>query len=560
MMIVGANNAGKSNILGALRAFYEDIKWSSEDFPKAGAADEEAWVELTFELDEQEWAGLADKYKEGVTDRGLSVRRYFASKTRELKSSQSNIHAIVNGTPEKELFYGAKNIGTAKAGRLIYIPALTTPAEQMKTSGPSPLRDMLNFMLKRVVSGSAAYKELETAFSKLNNEARGDDGFLSKISGPINEAIAHWGIRFDMGVSSVSPGDITKNLVKHGFIDAMLGDTVFSLDRYGHGFQRSFLYELIKLSPTFAESKNSEKKEFDPDFTLILFEEPEAFLHPSQQENMAYHLRRLAAGAGQQVIITTHSPTFVGKASDDLCQIVRVQRGKGVSTVAQITREQLNSVLGEGAGLLVALKAFVEDVNISSEQKRFARDLLQSAPGDEEISAQEERFRYQLWLDSDRSSMFFADRILLVEGATEKALFTYLLARDWHNLTHHRIAIIDVLGKFNFHRYIALLEGFSVPYGLILDDDHNKNHHKAINEMLKSKAGNNCLAEPILLPGCMEKFLESTLPGRDDKKPIEILKALEAKKFPDGKLSELRSLFLRSLNLEQASAFSSPGI
>nr|WP_240931792.1 AAA family ATPase [Azotobacter chroococcum] len=70
MMIVGANNAGKSNILGALRAFYEDIKWSGEDFPKAGAADEEAWVELTFELDEQEWAGLADKYKEGMTDRG----------------------------------------------------------------------------------------------------------------------------------------------------------------------------------------------------------------------------------------------------------------------------------------------------------------------------------------------------------------------------------------------------------------------------------------------------------------------------------------------------------
>ncbi|NHN79461.1 AAA family ATPase, partial [Azotobacter chroococcum] len=495
-----------------------------------------------------------------LRDRGLSVRRYFASKTRELKSSQSNIHAIVNGVPEKELFYGAKNIGTAKAGRLIYIPALTTPAEQMKTSGPSPLRDMLNFMLKRVVSGSAAYKELETAFSKLNDEARGDEGFLSKISGPINEAIAHWGIRFDMGVGSVSPDDITKNLVKHGFIDAMLGDTVFSLDRYGHGFQRSFLYELIKLSPTFAESKKSEKKEFDPDFTLILFEEPEAFLHPSQQENMAYHLRRLAAGAGQQVIITTHSPTFVGKASDDLCQIVRVQRGKGVSTVAQITRERLNRVLGEGAGLLVALRAFVEDVNISNEQKKSARELLQSAPDNEEIAAQEERFRYQLWLDSDRSSMFFADRILLVEGATEKALFTYLLARDWHNLTHHRIAIIDVLGKFNFHRYITLLEGFSVPYGLILDDDHNKNHHKAINEMLKSKAGNNRLAEPILLPGCMENFLESNLPGRDDKKPIEILKALEAKQFSDEKLTELRSLFLRSLDLEQASALSSVDI
>lgn len=33
-MIVGANNAGKSNIVAALRAFYEDIKHSIDDLPK----------------------------------------------------------------------------------------------------------------------------------------------------------------------------------------------------------------------------------------------------------------------------------------------------------------------------------------------------------------------------------------------------------------------------------------------------------------------------------------------------------------------------------------------
>ena len=39
MLLVGANNAGKSTILNALRAFYDDSKWTADDFPKAGAVD-----------------------------------------------------------------------------------------------------------------------------------------------------------------------------------------------------------------------------------------------------------------------------------------------------------------------------------------------------------------------------------------------------------------------------------------------------------------------------------------------------------------------------------------
>lgn len=551
-MIVGANNAGKSNIISALRAFYDDFKHSGDDFPKMkdGQIDE-SWVELAFDLTEAEWEGLADKYKEGVADQILVVRRYFASKDKDrFKLSQSNIYAVINGELEKDLFYGAKNVGTAKVGGIIYIPALTTAAEQMKTSGPSPLRDMLNLMLKRVVAESPAFKEMEGAFARLNDEARGEEGFLSKISKPINLAIDQWGIRFDMGVNPIAPDDITKNLIRHGFVDAMLGETSFALDRYGHGFQRSFLYELIKLAPSFANGKAATKKEFDPDFTLILFEEPEAFLHPSQQEKMAYHLRRLGAGAAQQVIVTSHSPIFVGKVADDLCQIVRVRRNHGVTRAGQIRKEDLSGVLGQGYQFKTWLEAYVNDPAVPDNTKGNARKILQGATEDVLIAEQEERFRYQLWLDSERASMFFADRVLLVEGATEKALFAWLLARDWHDLSRHRVAIVDAMGKFNLHRYIALLEGFGIPYGLMLDDDQGKDHHKVVNEMLRNKAGPSRLAEACFVNECMEKFLGLKLPARDDQKPVHTLKAIEAGGIAQDKLDELRSLFLRALALE----------
>jgi len=551
-MIVGANNAGKSNIVAALRAFYEDFKHSGDDLPKMkGVQPDESWVELTFDLSEIEWEGLADKYKAGVAGRSLTVRRYFASPEKErFKPSQSNIYAIINGEPEKELFYGAKNVGTAKVGGVIYIPALTTAAEQMKTSGPSPLRDMLNLMLKRVIADSPAFKEMEGAFGKLNEEACGDQGFLTQISKPINQSIEQWGIRFDMGVNPVAPEDITRNLIRHGFVDAMLGETSFALDRYGHGFQRSFLYELIKLAPSFTDSKMAGKKEFDPDFTLILFEEPEAFLHPAQQENMAYHLRRLGAGDAQQVIVTSHSPIFVGKVADDLCQIVRVRRNNGVSSIGQVKKTDLGKVLGQGYEFKNWLENYVNDAAVAEHAKGNAKKLLQGATEDEVIAEQEERFRYQLWLDSERASMFFADRVLLVEGATEKALFAWLFARDWHDLSRHRVAIVDAMGKYNLHRYIALLEGFGIPYGLMLDDDQDKDHHKVVNEMLRSKGGPSRLAEACFVNDCMEKFLGLNLPVRDDQKPVHTLKAIEAGVIAKDKLDDLRKLFLKSLALE----------
>jgi len=58
LMLVGANNSGKSNVINALRAFYDDLKWSNDDFPKVGAKDNDSWIELIFELSGEEWAGI----------------------------------------------------------------------------------------------------------------------------------------------------------------------------------------------------------------------------------------------------------------------------------------------------------------------------------------------------------------------------------------------------------------------------------------------------------------------------------------------------------------------
>lgn len=544
LVLVGANNAGKSNVVNAIRCFYEDTKWTDNDFPKKGTTDQDSWVEISFKLSEDEWNNLADKYKEGVQEKSIILKRYFKGK--KVKAKQSNIYAIVNGNEEADLFYGAKNIGTAKCGSVVYIPALTTPSEQMKTTGPSPLRNMLNFMLKKVVSKSPAYSQLGQAFDALNTEARLDDGFLTEISQPINSALSQWNVKIDLSVNPISPEEISKSLVKYAFVDLMLGDTAFDLDRFGHGFQRSLIYELIRIAPSFQDEKEVKKKEFNPDFTLLLFEEPEAFLHPAQQENMAYHLRRLGNESEQQVIISSHSPVFVSKSSDELCQICRIQKNEGVSRIYQLTQSGVDDLIKAGGDFLSVIKAYVNDPGIGQERKNRAQQLIDNAPRDE-IASQHERFRFQLWLDSDRASMFFADKVILVEGATEKALFNYLLANDWHDLAKERVLVVDALGKYNFHRFLSLFKTYGIYHGVMFDNDDEKNEHAAINQLIRDRKNEFTLADPFEFNKCLEKHLDLTLPGRDDQKPLQILKALEDKTITSEQITELRKAFCESL-------------
>ena len=549
LMLVGANNAGKSNIINALRCFYEDVKWSEDDFPKKGTEDQTSWVQVTFKLSDNEWNNLADKYKDGVAERKIVLKRHF--KGDKAKAKQSNIYAVVNGKEEDELFYGAKNISTAKCGSIVYIPAMTTPGEQMKTSGPSPLRNMLNFMLKKVVAKSTAYSQLGSAFEALNTEAKEENGFLSEIAQPINAALDQWNVKIDLSVNPISPEDISKSLVKYAFVDMFLENSSFDLDKFGHGFQRSVIYELIRIAPSFQDEKAPTKKEFNPDFTLLLFEEPEAFLHPSQQENMAYHLRRLGAEEEQQVIVTSHSPVFVGKSADDLCQLCRLQKHEGVSHVYQLKKANEDDVMKSGGDLLQVLQAYTEDETIKAEDKKRAQNLIDNAP-EEEIALQHEKFRFQLWLDSDRASMFFADKVLLVEGATEKALFNYLLANEWHDLTNKRILVVDALGKFNFHRFLNLFECFGILHGVMFDNDDEKDEHVVINQLIRDKNNSYTLAEPFEFDKCLEKHLGLSLPKRNDQKPLQILKDLEEGNISADQLSKLRTAFCTALGIEEA--------
>lgn len=548
-MLVGANNAGKSNFMNALRCFYGDIRWTDNDFPKVESSveDQESWIELSFDdLTDNEWNTLDEKYKAGVKTHSLVLKRYF--KGEKVKSKQSNIYAVVNAPDNERVFYGANTVSATKCGKIVYIPALTTPDDQMKTTGPSPLRDMLSLMLDRFIPQSEAYGRIGEALNELNREANSDHGFLSRIAQPINDALRQWDVQIDLSVNPISTNVILKSLISYTFSDTNIHHTEFGLDRFGHGFQRAVIYELLRLASQFRANHTTSKSEFDPDFTLLLFEEPEAFLHPAQQENMAYHLRQFGQEPGQQVIITSHSPVFVSKNGDDLGQICRIQKYGGISTIYQLKQTDIERLIKTGGDFLTVLKQYVADPTVDKKSKEEALRLINNAPN-EEIANQYEHFRCQLWLDSERAAMFFADKVLLVEGASEKALFNYLLANKWHDLTSERVLVIDALGKYNFHRFISLFEAYGIRHGILLDRDNDKNHHAVVNKLIRNRVNSFTLAEPFEFDIDLERFLGLPVPP-SSQKPLQILQALQDGSITEDQIDKLRKIFCTALAIQ----------
>ena len=123
-LLLGPNNSGKSNLLAAVRAFYEkDLKFEeARDFPKCITQDQESWVELEFQCEQAEFDQLKDEYR--LSDRRFRVRKYFKSVEKDDENKvRTGIYVYVSGVLSGSRFYGAKNVQQGKLGDIIFIPA-----------------------------------------------------------------------------------------------------------------------------------------------------------------------------------------------------------------------------------------------------------------------------------------------------------------------------------------------------------------------------------------------------------------------------------------------------
>lgn len=552
-LFVGPNNAGKSTFIDGIRAFYEKdgFKFKPEkDFPFLETVDSESWAELVFSLSDLESESLKEEYR--LSDGTLRVRKYFqtTAKGPDGKSMAGSIYGYrSDGTLSDDPFYGAKNVQSGKFGDLIYIPAVSKVDEHTKLTGPSALRDILSDVMSDVVEDGKAYgefsKSVSTFADSVLREETADGRSLDGLQNSLNRLLEPWQTEFVLRFPPPSASDIVKQMVNWEMHDKFHGKAQ-GVDYYGSGFQRHFIFSLIQLGSQYVGKKSSKKtKDFAPSLTLMLFEEPEAFLHPPQQEVLARSLMTMSKSDNKQVICTTHSSHFVSRNTDTIPAIVRVMKSDGQVKAFQISKKDWLEI--------IAANNAIEAIAV-----RYPK--MKNKLHEDDVRPEMEAVKHFLWLNSDRSGVFFANHVLLVEGPTEVALINKLIDDEEIMGADCGLQVIDCLGKYNIHRFMNLLGHIGIAHSVIHDDDDNRDEHADLNQLIQSSKHETLTKSIYSIRKNLEKFLEIPSAGSDHRKPQHVLFLYSEGKINPDRLSEFCKIVESSLPEFKKTPVPTPGL
>ncbi|MDF9830157.1 AAA family ATPase [Parabacteroides sp. PF5-6] len=190
----------------------------------------------------------------------------------------------------------------------------------------------------------------------------------------------------------------------------------------GHGVIRQALFNFLTFLKRDSETS---RKQY-----LILFEEPEVFLHPKIAFKLRESLYELAQNSPYQIICATHSPLMID-ISKPHSSLIRVVKNMDETT----TTFQIG-----------------EDV--------FGRD-----------DEQKERVQMINRFNPHICEAFYADKVLLVEGDTETIVYRDILNRYYPN---EEIFVLNTGSKNNIPFFQEILTRFQINHFVIHDTDTEK--------------------------------------------------------------------------------------
>lgn len=488
MVMIGPNNHGKSNLLSSILFFFGEIKHHDLDFHRGST---ELFVELQFgNLDDSDkttfkkyltsegkivvrktaYLGGSFEYRgyiENPTEEWLQEANASAYTKKELANSlpfhpylpttgrfskQDIVDAQIayiaknrseiNFTVELETtnFLGLKSVASGIFGEVYFIPAVKEASDDFTSKESSVFgkmySDVVALMSEKNEDWKSTKENLGKLFATLNKKDKDgniNDGRpqqLSDFEEELGLELVTWRARVDIEVSPPDIESVFKANTQVWIDDGVRTD----IKRKGHGLQRALTVALIQVIAKRAsaaaanDGNENEVTRKASNSRYFIFEEPELYLHPQAQRSLYDSFVNLSE-SGSQVILCTHSSGLID-----------VERYKSI---------------------YIATKESGTD---ETKVRQCVDDLFQ---GDAKKD-----FNLSYWINPDRGELFFASKVILLEGATEKTVFPVLAKQI--GIFRYDYTLIDCGSKDNIPLYVKLLNKFKIPYLAVYDRDHQQ--------------------------------------------------------------------------------------
>lgn len=474
-VIIGPNNCGKSTILTALRLLFDNNmkkQLSIDDFNKNSSfqnyKDAPPMIMisaiLTHELKQDEelsnevipiatWLTKFEEYYEAaLTYEFFLPEKYLSQYLEEMVTidNDDDFWKVLESNFIKKYVYkfyiGKKELmNTVKWDDLSkfdfqFLSAIRDVEKDLVSGKKSLFKEVLEFFTDYDLKSSGEIcdrdelnNEILSRSSDFNEQSSKLFELLDKRLKPGKKEILQYVEGTGASFDDINPdfvGNLTeKDLYSHMSLIIEDNDVSLPVELNGLGYN-NLLYISLLLAKIQKDSSISFLGDNAKFYSILAIEEPEAHLHPNMQYKFLKFIQNNQTDEVNQIFITTHSPNITSAV--DLDNLIVLNKSDGVVDVSY------------------PKKAFNDNIRYKKHVERF--------------------------LDVTKSDMFFASKLIFVEGLTEEILVPYFAEKWGYNLADRHISIINLNGRY-FNPFLELFNpdtGVKKEVACITDRDCQK--------------------------------------------------------------------------------------
>lgn len=400
-IIVGENNAGKSNLVDAIRlVLTSDDGPSSRPWIRASDFTHDAAGDRTtdeFEIEAQ-FSGLSDSERGRMVtclsprDEDCEAKIRLTARLRDTGRVSVQLYGGDSKTSDIEPY-------AREAAVCTFLPPLRDAASELRPGRSNQLVDLVKSQVARIPGDDEKFVDLmkaaNTALGEIESLRFAREGVEQNL-----EAMTGGG-RYRQR-TALEFDDPVFNQIVNRLRAKIGGEAPLSMDENGLGFN-NLLYMAVLIAAFGGEPVGT-----DPCLRVLVIEEPEAHLHPQLQELLAGFLETSANGH-TQLVATSHSPNLTASV--------------GVERLAVLSKDAENGSVLRSPG----------DFGIAADSLRYLRRFV----------------------DATKSSLFFARGVIFVEGISEQLLVPELAQRAQHDLAAEGISVVNI-GGVAFKHFMEL--------------------------------------------------------------------------------------------------------